>query len=221
MNNWKIIPSIVLATVLIFSAGVFTGGLLVNYVKHGVIKKTPSLTTNAAAHATNFSITLPTNAPAKYSPPLPEILSKPFLTKLDEQLRLTSEQHKAVEKIINEGQDDIKKTVRSARLEIREVLTPEQLKQFDLLMKRPSNKNNSGSNGSSNGTGGKSSFQENQQLPKLSRYDLGQPTVSNLSPEAQILVIEKQRVEAHAAEVNALPPRRPFVPTNSSSGQVR
>ena len=33
MNNWKVIPTIVFATVLIFGAGVFTGGILVNYVK--------------------------------------------------------------------------------------------------------------------------------------------------------------------------------------------
>ena len=137
MNNWKIIPSIVLATVLIFGAGVFTGGLLVHYVKHGVVKKNPATTaTTATPRATNAPSANPT---AKYAP-LPEILSKPFLMKLDEQLQLTGDQHKAVEKIIKEGQDDIKKIVRNARLEIREVLTPEQLKQFDQLMKRPNRK---------------------------------------------------------------------------------
>ena len=141
MNNWKLIPSIVLATVLIFGAGVFTGGLLVNYVKPAKPKKiAPPEIHAAAASTTNCPPASPTNAVVKAPAPLPEILSKPFLIKLDEQLHLTSDQHKAVEKIISEGQDEIKKSVRSARLEIREVLTPEQLKQFDSLVKRPGKK---------------------------------------------------------------------------------
>ena len=140
MNNWKLIPSIVLATVLIFGAGVFTGGLLVNYVKPAGAKKAARPETSAATPATNCPPAAVTNAAVKSAPMLPEILSKPFLMKLDEQLHLTPDQHKAVEKIISEGQDEIKKSVRSARLEIREVLTPEQLKQFDSLVKRPGKK---------------------------------------------------------------------------------
>lgn len=188
MNNWKIIPSIVLATVLIFGAGVFTGGLLVNYVKRGVSKKSSNVITNVVVCPTNTSAASPTNTIAKLSPPLPEIFTKPFLSKLDEQLRLTSDQHKAVEKIIDEGQDSIKKAVRSSRLEIRELLKPEQLKQFDLLMKRSPPKNNSGTNGASSGTGAPSA------LP----------------------VIEKPRIDVQAAaEANALPISS-AVPTNSS-----
>ena len=134
MNNWKIIPSIVFATVLIFGAGVFTGGLLVNYVKPAGAKKvparsTPAITTNCPPNTLTNKVAI--NPPSA----LPEILSRPFLTRLDDDMHLSPEQHKAVEKIINDGKDDIKKTVRCARLEIREVLTPEQLKLFDNLMK--------------------------------------------------------------------------------------
>jgi len=33
VNDWKVIPTIVLTTVLSFGAGVFSGGMLVDYVK--------------------------------------------------------------------------------------------------------------------------------------------------------------------------------------------
>lgn len=140
MNNWKVIPSIVFATVLIFGAGVFTGGLLVNYVKPAHAKKIVPPEMRATASPTNSPPAMPTNAVAKFSPALPEILSKPFLMKLDEQLHLTAEQHKAVEKIITDGQGHMRKLVQDARLEIREELTPEQQKQFDILVKRPNRK---------------------------------------------------------------------------------
>ncbi len=213
MNNWKIIPSIVLATVLIFGAGVFTGGLLVNHVKPSAAKKS-SAVVPAIIPVTNCPPNLLSNVAVKISASLPEILTKPFLMKLDEQLHLTAEQHKAVEKIINEGQDDIKKVVRSSRLEIREVLAPEQLKQFDILVKRPSYKKNSGTNGATEGTGAQTSFQERLQeivdRSKTNRVSatprFGQTTISNLSPEAQIILLEKQRIEAAGQGANLLPP---------------
>ena len=137
MNNWKVIPTIVLATVLIFGAGVFTGGLLVNHVKPAGGKKNVRAESSVVTNSNPVSAT---NATVKSSTQQPELLSKPFLLKLDEQLKLSIEQHNSVEKIIKEGQSDIKKIVRSSRLEIREVLTPEQLKQFDLLVKPPNKK---------------------------------------------------------------------------------
>ncbi len=141
MNTWKIIPSIVLATVLIFGAGVFTGGFLVHHAKPGAPKKNSAPATNSVSRTTNASpVPPPPASQAKNAPPLPEILSKPFLLKLDERLQLTAEQHKAVEKIIIDGQEGVKKVVRFARLEIREQLTPEQVKDFDALMKRPNRK---------------------------------------------------------------------------------
>ena len=117
----------------------FTGGLLVNYVKPAGTKKiaakaAPPATTNCPPNSLTNKVVV--QAPSA----LPEILSKPFLMKLDEQMHLSPDQHKAVEKIISDGKDDIRKAVRSARLEIREVLTPEQLKQFDALMKPLSRK---------------------------------------------------------------------------------
>jgi Spy/CpxP family protein refolding chaperone len=140
VNDWKFIPSIMLATVLIFGAGVFTGGRLVDCVKppHGKPFKriaavpagtnlVPVVTSNAAS----------SNPPAVKPARAPEFLSKEFLQRLDADLQLTKEQHETVKKIIEEGQNSVRKAVQDARLEIREALTPAQRQAFDDLVKRP------------------------------------------------------------------------------------
>jgi len=132
VNNWKVI----FATAVIFGAGVLTGGLLVNYVQpshpnKGVRK--PAAASEARVSATN-QLVHPAEA-AKLRPP--EILSRQFLLRLGEELHLTADQHEAVQKLISEGQNQVRKVVQDARLEIREVLTPEQQQQFDELVKRP------------------------------------------------------------------------------------
>ncbi len=137
MNSWKVIPTIVLATVLIFGAGVFTGGLLVNQVKTARPKKIAKVeipATNVPALMTPTNSATP--SPVKPSPRLPEILNKEFLQRLEAELHLSREQHEAVEKIIADGQGSMKKMMNAARLEIREVLTAEQQKQFDSLVKK-------------------------------------------------------------------------------------
>lgn len=129
MNNWKVI----FATIVIFGAGVITGGLLVNYVQHArpkLIHKASAVAshapaTNQAAHAADA---------VKQRPP--EILSKQFLQRLEEELQLTPEQHDAIQKSISEGQNQMRKVMQDSRLEIRALLTLEQQKQFDVLMKR-------------------------------------------------------------------------------------
>jgi uncharacterized membrane protein len=141
VNNWKIIPTIVCATVLIFGAGVFTGGMLVDYVKQarprlaGANKRPPATGPVAAS--------VPSNAPpGQLARPIkpPEILSKDFLQRLDGEIHLTKEELEAGQKIINEGQNQMRKVVQDARLEFREVLTPDHRQQFDDLMKRPFHK---------------------------------------------------------------------------------
>jgi uncharacterized membrane protein len=131
VNNWKVI----LATAVIFGAGVLTGGLLVNHVQDahprgGFRRPAPE----AHASATNQVVRSP-DAAKPLRPP--EILSKQFLQRLDDDLHLSQEQHEATQKIINDGQNLMRKVVQDARLEIREVLTADQQKQFDELMKRP------------------------------------------------------------------------------------
>jgi uncharacterized membrane protein len=137
VNNWKVIPTIVFATVLIFGAGVFTGGMLVDYVKQG--RPHPGAThSKPPAQA---STAPPTNNPALSSTRQPpQVLSKDFLQRLDGELHLTKDQHEAVQKIISDGQNEMRKVVQDSRLEIREVLTADQRDQFDQLMKRPFHK---------------------------------------------------------------------------------
>ena len=137
MNNWKVIPTIVLATVLIFGAGVFSGGLLVNYVK----TTRPKKISKVELPATNaLTVVAPASPPAlaftKTAPRPADILSKDFLQRLEMEIHLSREQHEAVQKIIAEGQNSTRKMMNAARLEIREVLTPEQQKQFDGLVKK-------------------------------------------------------------------------------------
>lgn len=136
MNSWKVIPPIVFATVLIFGAGVFTGGILVDYVKQPhprAAARHPVVQTNLLAE---INATNPIVRPVRP----PEILSKDFLQRLEGDLRLTKEQHEAIQKIISEGQNSMRKVVQDSRLEIREVLTTEQRSQFDELVKRPFHK---------------------------------------------------------------------------------
>jgi hypothetical protein len=144
VNNWKVIPTIVVATVLIFGAGVFTGGLLVNQIqKAGHKAAHKPATTAAEVHppATNLPVASPsasTNEPPKVRPP--EILNKRFLQQLDAELVLKPAQRDAIQKIIDDGQNQIRKAIQDARLEIRDVLTPAQQVQFDCLMKHPFHK---------------------------------------------------------------------------------
>ena len=134
MNDWKVIPTIALTTVLIFGAGVFTGGFLVN-----TFKPAHSSGAKKNQHADNSASTNSNAASLQKAPNarLPEILTKPFLQRLDDELRLTSEQHDAIQKIIADGQNQMRKVVQDSRLEIRDVLTSDQQKQFEDLVKRP------------------------------------------------------------------------------------
>ncbi len=134
MNDWKVIPTIALTTVLIFGAGVFTGGFLVNSFKpaHNNAAKKAQHPENPAA-TNSATVSTPRTPNAR----LPEILSKPFLQRLDDELHLTSEQHDSIQKIISDGQNEMRKVVQDSRLEIRDVLSPDQQKQFDDLVKRP------------------------------------------------------------------------------------
>jgi Spy/CpxP family protein refolding chaperone len=133
VNFWKVI----LATVVIFGTGVFTGGLLVNTVQHHPKKARPSPPAPADTHPQ-------VGGPSQ--PRLPEILRKEFVQQLDSALQLTPEQSDAIHKIIADGQRRNSEVWSNAiplmhqimietRQHIREQLTPEQQKQFEDLMK--------------------------------------------------------------------------------------
>ncbi len=131
MNNWKVI----FATVIIFGAGVITGGLLVNYVHlsehHGGTHKTTAQT----PPGTNMTVQATGTNPATTTIRLSEVLNKSFLSKLDTALALTPEQHKCIDKIIAAGQEPMRKVMVDVSHNIREELTPDQRKKYDDLLK--------------------------------------------------------------------------------------
>jgi len=134
VNSWKVI----LATIVIYGAGVMTGSLLVNHVEYSHPKNSHRPETPAASGSSN-SISQ-TNGQGQQAPKparLPEMLSKQFLQRLNAELRLAPEQHEAIQKIITDSQNLMHKTMQDARLEIREQLTPEQRSKFDEMVKRP------------------------------------------------------------------------------------
>lgn len=143
MNYWKVI----LATVVIFGAGVFTGGLLVNHINHPHFKGPRHLPANGLARTgTNNAA-----APGSAEVPLPRIareMGKQFAQQLNDRLQLTPAQLGKIEKIIAAGQErnhelwtnvspKIRAVIQEVNQQIRVELTPEQLVQFEKILKRP------------------------------------------------------------------------------------
>jgi hypothetical protein len=147
VNYWKVI----LATVVIFGAGVFTGGLLVNFVQHPHWKNNhrqpPIGETHPLAEAhepqshTNSS---PANVIRPPRPP--DILNDKFVQQLDDALQLTPDERAAIQKIIADGQErnhaiwtnnsaQMREVIQDVRHHVRETLTADQQKQFEDLMK--------------------------------------------------------------------------------------
>jgi hypothetical protein len=183
VNSWKVI----LATIVIFGAGVFSGGLLVNYVDH--------------SRPGNHRPPSPPRAPEELVA-RPEILKTNFVQRLDDALHLSPDQRKAIEKIVADGQErnsnlwkivspQMRDVIQDTRQHIREALTPEQKKQFEELTKRPHRPQNS--------TNAPSAYKTN-----------------NLTPEEQVIITESQRLQTtnNSPQVNVLPPA-PLMPTNA------
>lgn len=156
MNSWKVI----LATVVIFSAGVFTGGLLINSVQRSHPRTWRRPPANAEAHPTAGAHESPshanTNNPAGLlrPPRQPEILGTNFVQQLDDALQLTADQRVSIQKIIADGQErnhaiwtnnaaQMREVIQDVRHHVRESLTADQQKQFDDLMKRALRRQNS------------------------------------------------------------------------------
>jgi hypothetical protein len=140
MNSWKVI----LATVVIFGAGVLTGGLLVNYVDraHGLDAR--FLFWRENPHAPMGDRERPGELPRPRSP---EMWRKEFIEHLDQTLKLTPKQHAAISKIIAEGQEQnweiwtnvaprMHQEMEQVHQRIRAELTPEQQKQFEAMTKQ-------------------------------------------------------------------------------------
>ena len=131
MRFWNVI----LATIVIFGAGVITGGLLVNHVEHPPV-----------VHRGGPGM----RPPPPDGLPMPmraDILNKQLVQLLNEKLDLTSQQSNRIQKIISDGQQrthelwklvapQIQLVLRDTRQQIRQVLTPDQRKQFEILMRQ-------------------------------------------------------------------------------------
>ena len=142
MNSWKVI----LAAVVIFGAGVLTGGLLVNCVDRSFLKNVPLPFAGARLHPQmgGHDQLRPEEFPRPRSP---EILRKEFVERFDNALKLTPAQHDAIQKIITEGQEQnrqiwtnvapkMRQEMERVHQQIRAELTPDQQKKFEALIKR-------------------------------------------------------------------------------------
>jgi Spy/CpxP family protein refolding chaperone len=142
MNSWKVIP----AVMVIFGAGVLTGGLLVNYVDHAHPEQVrfPFWRSDPHSQMDNPGQPHPGELPRPRSP---EMWRKDFIGHLDEALKLTPEQHAAISKIIAEGQEQnreiwtnvapkMRQEMEQVHQRIRSELTPDQQKQFETLTKQ-------------------------------------------------------------------------------------
>ncbi|HZQ48050.1 MAG TPA: hypothetical protein VFC07_13620 [Verrucomicrobiae bacterium] len=123
MNAWKVI----LATLVIFGAGVITGGLLVSYAVH------------ANQNPPRQIIAQPALNPW-------QVRSRDLLRRMDRELDLTPEQRKHIEKIIADSQERTKalwkpiagpmnKEMQRLFGEIRNELSPDQQHKFNELAK--------------------------------------------------------------------------------------
>lgn len=137
MNTWKVI----FATVVIFVAGAFTGGLLVPQCQKAlpsgkikVAEGSPSL------HGTNVSREI------KLPAPMMGPLRKDFVDRLQRELNIDAAQRERIENVITDGQEvtrqiwlevepDIYHTIIETKDKIRAELTPEQKSKFEELIK--------------------------------------------------------------------------------------
>ncbi len=143
MNAWKII----LATVVIFGAGVMTGGLLVNDIEHSH-RNGNHRPLAAESHGPNTGRDQPSRFGDQIPHPrAPDLLNTNFVTHLNDQLKLTPEQSDTIRQIIAEGQErnhaiwtnnvaQMRVVMQDVRHRVRDVLTADQQKQFEELMRR-------------------------------------------------------------------------------------
>ena len=143
MNSWKVI----LAAVVIFGAGVLTGGLLVIHrVDHSLLQnvRLPFLEARLHPQMGGHDQRRPEELPRPRSP---EMLKKEFVERFDNALKLTPAQHDAIQKIITEGQEQnrqiwtniapkMRQEMERVHQRIRAELTPDQQKKFEALVKQ-------------------------------------------------------------------------------------
>ena len=153
MNTWKVI----LATLVIFGTGVVTGGLLVTHserVKMRQVwlhnqgeKNRPVRPDVREPHPQSPGASNPVVEPPMRQPNLlPAALRSDLLQRIERQINLTPGQREKIEEILSEGQErarlimepvqsELQKQMKATRDRIREVLTEDQQRRFDELMR--------------------------------------------------------------------------------------
>lgn len=122
MSPWKVI----LATIVIFAAGVITGGVLVNRVQRP-----------ERPHPLP-----PFVRPQQEMMPTPWFARREFLDRMDHELNLSREQYDRIAAILQQSQErtrmimrrvnpDIQEELRHVRRDIRAELSAEQVKKFE------------------------------------------------------------------------------------------
>jgi hypothetical protein len=138
VNAWKVI----LATLVIFVAGAFTGGLL---VRHSSQAKPVANGQRVESHPAALQTTNATRG-TKLPPPLMGPLRKDFVDRLQKELKMDAAQRERIEHIISDGQEvtrqiwleiepDIYHTIVETKDKIRAELAPEQKAKFEELLK--------------------------------------------------------------------------------------
>jgi len=74
------------------------------------------------------------------------------MQKMDSALKLTLQQHNAIEKLIEEGQGQISKAMQETFQNVRDQLTPEQRKKYEELLKQFHQQGRPASPANTNGT---------------------------------------------------------------------
>jgi Spy/CpxP family protein refolding chaperone len=127
VNSWKVI----LATIVIFAAGVLTGGILIRQLDRAALLNRPPQVHPAASQ----------NAPT------PTGMRVEFLRRAQRELALSPEQREQVDKLLKESQERSRKIMepvspqlrqefQRTREEFRGLLTPEQQLKFDEVLKK-------------------------------------------------------------------------------------
>lgn len=143
MNTWKVI----LATLVIFVAGVITGGLVISNSDKVAGLPRKAVTAEMPKHTASATSSVPVLGREIRVLTPNFLLKKDFLSRLDRELKLKAEQHERIEKIIGEGQERIKglcqtidpqvqEELAETRAKIQAELTPVQQSLFAEIFKR-------------------------------------------------------------------------------------
>jgi Spy/CpxP family protein refolding chaperone len=124
VNSWKVI----LATVVIFGAGIITGAMVVQFTSASGLQRHQRVGHSAEVGS-------------------PGGMRLEFLRRLQRDLNVTSDQRERIDRVLKQSQERSRKVMEPvapqlhqellrAKAEFREVLTPDQQVRFDELLKQ-------------------------------------------------------------------------------------